>query len=413
MNNAIASSTTVYPFQHFNNTQIVGYQGKAVTVHPGLNNWSVQSGAFKSPANSFSLNNAFGYDDAQKISKAITGSAPIAHAIGRKVVIKAITGGVIGIGLSLLAQEGLEYAAQQWQHTSLPLGAPPTLTFVTTDGLWAYAPGNVFQPNPCASGGSLTGGLSSQPQFPQNPSYIGYSCILFGGNPFLTTTTPITQVQAEEIASNSSITPTDNDYQMMLAAGWALPLTTDPLVTIDLPNINSTDLAYLTSKGYFQPTPTSLAGPNGSPVTDPVTGTTKQPMVQVDPAPNGGVSLTPYDQPLDANGDPVVDTNGNPVSIPSNNTDPCALNPERAGCASLGTPESDTITPTEKTVTGQFNSFNISGQCPSDKTFSVAGMTHTIQMSPICGAAQNYIKPFLLLMASVTAYFIFVGGLRT
>lgn len=51
-------------------------------------------------------------------------------------------------------------------------------------------------------------------------------------------------------------------------------------------------------------------------------------------------------------------------------------------------------------------------QCPSDKTFSVMGKTYTVSYSPICSAASDYIRPFVLVMASMLALSIFTNGVK-
>lgn len=335
----------------------------------------------------------------------------INQPLAKKALLTAVNGGVIGLGVTYLASVGLQYAAGQWgngQQESPPLGFMPLSSCVGElhsiyscyqlqgPGFYPWDP----EPQQCVSWQGYT-------------KYVGGNYYCLDARPPQPTYNPISVAQAQEIAANNPINPTDADYQMMLDAGWAVPIQSNPDVVIDLSNVPQQDIQGLMDAGFFQPTPDSATVKNGQPVTDPLTGQKSQPMIQVEPAPNQGVRLTPYQTPLDANGQPATDAQGNPLPPTQAQYDPCELNPDRAGCANLGTPEDTVIDSVQRTVTGQFNEFSISGQCPADKSFTVAGMTHTIQMAPICGAAENYIKPFLLLMASVTAYFIFVGGLRT
>lgn len=53
------------------------------------------------------------------------------------------------------------------------------------------------------------------------------------------------------------------------------------------------------------------------------------------------------------------------------------------------------------------------GSCPASQSMSFAGHTVQIPMEPICDAASSYLRPFTLLLASVSAYYLFVGGLKT
>jgi hypothetical protein len=203
------------------------------------------------------------------------------------------------------------------------------------------------------------------------------------------------------------------EVQMYTDAGYYLPVQGVHTEIGDLSSLSSDDLSYLTSKGYFQPSPGSLAWPSGSPVTDPVTGQKSQPMVQADPAPNGGVRLTPYKAPLNADGTPATDASGNPLPNQESQPDPCELDPSRVGCASLGDAEDAEIPTTEVELTTNWNEFAFSGSCPADRTFAFGNRSATISMEPICNAAESYIRPFMLLAASVAAYLIFVGGVKT
>lgn len=342
----------------------------------------------------------------EAISKAATLSSPVAQSLAKKQIIGAIAGGVVGLGVTYLASLGLEYLADHWSSPSTQTWPDGT---VNTGNSWS-AGLNAAQFCTSAVGGA------------SKPIMTGTANGYCSGNPNAWFTinsptapqrNPLTTQQAETYAQNSPIQPTDADIKMMLDAGWGVPVSKVPTVKIDLSKLNSQDLLDLQNMGYFQPTPDSLAIKNGQPILDPLTGESKQPMLQIDPAPNAGVRLTPYDTPVDAAGNPKLDAQGYPVPNQKAEVDPCELNPDRAGCIPLGDADQTNPTSTARTITGDFNSFNISGQCPADKTFSVAGMTQTIQMAPVCNAATNYIKPFLLLMASVTAYMIFVGGLRS
>lgn len=346
----------------------------------------------------------------EAISSAVTMRSPINQTLLKKALLGARVVG--GLSLPVLALMGLEYAAGQWYSNQPDPLQPTTLKFI--DGHYFYDPN--LSTGACSSGGGLACVASSfgLPSTACNTFGVPqYQCSIGSSNPWAVQTQPISQTQAEAIVQASPISPTDADIQMMLDAGWGVPIQPNPEVVIDLSNLNSTALAELSSLGYFQPTPKSIALKNGQPVLDPLTGQNKQPMLQIDPAPNAGVRLTPYDAPVDAAGNPQTDVQGNPLPNQKSEADPCELNPERAGCSTLGTPDETVPTPIARTIDANFNAFNISGQCPADKTFTAGGITQTIHMAPICSAATDYIKPFMLLMASITAYFIFVGGLRT
>lgn len=410
-----AASTVVYPFSNaIKKSNIGGVQVDTISNGAGrhVNLYSDPIAGLALEVGGIpGLASALPYA-ASAIGDALILKAPVSQFLAKKALIGAVTGGVVGLGATYLFSLGLEYAFGQWTipnsqtwndgiiQTNQYGEKPSAGEFCST-----YFPGSI--PKLSSPGGGYCANASGN-----IVSYNSYWNYKNGSTP-PPQRTPITNAQAEAIAAASPINPTDNDIQMMLDAGWGVPISNAPLVKIDLANLNSTQLADLAAMGYFQPTPESLAIKNGQPVLDPVTGQNNQPMLQIDPAPNAGVRLTPYNSPVDAAGNPQLDAQGNPLPNTKPEVDPCELNPDRAGCSTLGELKDPPIQPRNLDVTGNFNSFNISGQCPADKTFTVAGMTQTIQMAPICGAATDYIRPFLLLSASIVAYMIFVGGLKS
>ncbi|MBI5330715.1 MAG: hypothetical protein HZB71_08890 [Betaproteobacteria bacterium] len=51
--------------------------------------------------------------------------------------------------------------------------------------------------------------------------------------------------------------------------------------------------------------------------------------------------------------------------------------------------------------------------CPADKSFTVAGQTYSVSYTQICNAATDYVRPLVILLASVMAYMIFVNGMKS
>jgi hypothetical protein len=98
--------------------------------------------------------------------------------------------------------------------------------------------------------------------------------------------------------------------------------------------------------------------------------------------------------------------------------DPCVKNPDLLSCQKLGTVDSSgVLTKTNQSVNLSPISFTSSATCPANipMNFSIMGHAFTPSMSysGLCAAANDYVKPVLLLLALAGSAFIFVGGLKS
>ncbi len=153
--------------------------------------------------------------------------------------------------------------------------------------------------------------------------------------------------------------------------------------------------------------------PDGSPVQLP-DGSTVQPMVRLTPNPDGTVRVDTYEKPLtDTAGVPIPSESATPVPTTTPTPGLCALYPDIIACQTFGTPDPEKPVATDKTL-GQFTPGTLSeaGTCPAPISLNIAGVNALMSWDPVCNVASTYIRPLVLLMASVAAYFIFVGGLR-
>ena len=431
MNNAIASSSTVlYPenWQYLRNNLTL----EPIATKANIGTRSFFSGGTLTTAmESAPLKTLIGASAAEAMGSAITMRAPVVMTSAKAIGIAAARALPGAILVTWLADMGFQYIAGEYQKI-----VPNTDTkYYIKNGVTYWLPSMANQYCQANGGGRSYGYM--------NGNYI--NCQWSAGNtydertygPAINGIPPVIMQPATEADMTAALPAardlTDSEIQAVIDAGWGIPVTSPKVAFSPLNNgtVNYVNMQQMISAAQRQtelnksmPTVVANTLPDGSisynyfpsphAKTNPVTGEQSIEAINIQPASNLGVRISAVEYPVTSAGDMVVPQGQtNPTVTDPVNVDPCDLNPDRAGCASLGTPDETNPISTPKTITGDFNSFNISGQCPADKTFSVAGMTHTIQMSPICGAAQNYIKPFLLLMASVTAYFIFVGGLRT
>jgi hypothetical protein len=92
----------------------------------------------------------------------------------------------------------------------------------------------------------------------------------------------------------------------------------------------------------------------------------------------------------------------------------CDKAPGSTACTELGTLDANEDPEDLNKDLGELNLGTVStaGSCPADKTFTAGNHTVTMPMTGVCQAAQDYVKPFVLLTAAIGAYMIFVGGLK-
>jgi hypothetical protein len=125
-----------------------------------------------------------------------------------------------------------------------------------------------------------------------------------------------------------------------------------------------------------------------------------------------GIAINEVNGSINALGDSVT-ASGDAVkaAIEAKKTD-CERDPNSISCLSSGTPDSTLPESTEREVLFVPGGLSESGTCPAPRTFNVGGHSVSIPFDPICNAASTYMRPLVLLLASVSAYMIFVGGLK-
>lgn len=414
-----ASSTVVYPrFSGLGTTVVSGQTVKAAT-----------SGAvFNTTHNVFSFSGAAGSravlpSMAEAVGTAITLRAPViqsaAKIIGSNALRTLATGSVIGV-LGLWALDrGMQYVAGQWQTTEPDPNTPPGYGWQPSIGYYGYPDARLshsdwqvrdIAKNECWARGTPPG-QTTWDTIVTSPDGTTFYCA--SARNFLqgTVQRPATQQDFDDLAANGRDL-TNSELQGMADNGIPVPVAQPTTVIGDFSNLSSQELADLAAMGFFQPLPGVGAVPVGDPVTDPVTGQKTQPMVQLESAPNAGVRLTPYEMPLDANGNPATDTQGNPLPAQERQADPCELDPSRAGCATLGELNDETPQPdvTNVSITPQTN-WGGSGQCPSTANLSFLGQPIAFEFTPAC-TFFSAMQPVVIAAAWVASILIFIGGVK-
>jgi hypothetical protein len=96
---------------------------------------------------------------------------------------------------------------------------------------------------------------------------------------------------------------------------------------------------------------------------------------------------------------------------PDGPDDPCTNNPNRAGCAELGTPPAPEPIPQQDIpLTYSPVVFASAAGCPAPITYELLG-ARSISYQPLCDAAST-LRPLFLLIASVSAAYIFMDGFK-
>lgn len=153
--------------------------------------------------------------------------------------------------------------------------------------------------------------------------------------------------------------------------------------------------------------PTSRDIPVADPVVDPVTGKRLQDVARITPQPSNPqvADVQMVKQEVDANGNPVVNpSTGTPVA-PTEEKDPCKLNPEASACKPLDeVPDVDLPT---KDITISINPVSgfgpDSGTCPASKTlFTKGGQPAVWSWQMYCDFSTG-IRPFILGFAWIAA----------
>lgn len=93
--------------------------------------------------------------------------------------------------------------------------------------------------------------------------------------------------------------------------------------------------------------------------------------------------------------------------------DECSKNPDRLGCMKAGDPQ-DGKPLGKSDRSAKFDSQDVPlpvNGCPAPRNFSVSGMKFTVDLEPLCKAA-DIARPFVLLLANFSAVFIATLGIK-
>lgn len=156
--------------------------------------------------------------------------------------------------------------------------------------------------------------------------------------------------------------------------------------------------------------------PIGDPVTDPKTGVRTRDTIKVTPQPSTPetVEVTPYKQPVKADGTPETDPTTGEEETPAEETDHCKLNPDTIGCSKWGEPEdADLDTDTKNATINPDSGWGATtAACPADLTHTLkTGQTVGFKWKPLCDGATMF-RPVVIGMAWLTATLIFMGIAR-
>lgn len=96
---------------------------------------------------------------------------------------------------------------------------------------------------------------------------------------------------------------------------------------------------------------------------------------------------------------------------PPETQDPCKNNPDRAGCATLDTPEGE-IPKTTRNITYQAENLGFGGgSCPANVVHSIGGKPQTvIDWAKNCDYLTTYVKPVVLAVAAFAALMLLFAG---
>lgn len=117
------------------------------------------------------------------------------------------------------------------------------------------------------------------------------------------------------------------------------------------------------------------------------------------------------------------DSQGNVISTETSTIEPalegkaddvadgCAENPNRAGCAELGEPEEFELPESERSVTVDADPGWSGGECPAPTSLNLGFGSITYDNELVC-TALGWIKPLLIVSASIAAALIVIGGFK-
>jgi len=389
----------------------------AADLSPMSQNWGVKMGyVWQHPnAGSIAATSRMGAEDAQSIYRAVSGAAKVSQQPAKLLAVNILKMTGYGVLASVALDLGIDFINNTWINSN----KNSTCYEGWNGGFFTLAKPSLVDSNPSCSAGMLAGMSIARADFVTCGLVVGnggYTCNLGWSPTKQITTTPISKADWENLASNISRPLTDAELEEMLRLGFAVPVE-KPVATVviangnDLSHLSAAALADLLNMGYF--TDSQLTVNDGAPHKDPVTGQDVQPKLAVEAAPDGGIRVTSYDQPINTDGTPATNPDGTPKPN-QESKDPCAANPDSVSCSSLGSldPSADPV-PTTHDVSLTSGTLSTAGSCPAPRSLTLAGHAVVMSFQPICDASSTYIRPFVLLASAVVSTFIFVGGLKS
>ena len=99
-------------------------------------------------------------------------------------------------------------------------------------------------------------------------------------------------------------------------------------------------------------------------------------------------------------------------AAPEQKTD-CDKYPDDIGCSKYGDPVDQTL----KTADSGFSAitpvtFSAAAGCPAPLTFTAGGGSYSFSYSSLCSAANDYVRPVVIVLGAALAMFAFVGGFK-
>lgn len=195
-----------------------------------------------------------------------------------------------------------------------------------------------------------------------------------------------------------------------------IPLPVAPPVINPTPGDNPQPQPMLVPTGD----PVPVTPPATQPGQQPAPQEYKQPWIEVKPSPTVADPWRVTTRPVETT-TPSPTAPTEPVTVPANPADPaaptttapekdpglCALFPDILACKKLDAPEPAEIPKRDQDITLQTGPSFSGGSCPPDVVVSVGGQQVTVlSTAQPCDWISAYMKPIILLLASISAAFI-------
>lgn len=181
-------------------------------------------------------------------------------------------------------------------------------------------------------------------------------------------------------------------------------------------SIHPSDITITVSGPSSQPgqkTTTTGTAPNGDPTTTTTTTTHNYTYNNNNVTHNTTTVTTTINNITNETTNETTETTENPE--PKEPDDPCKLNPDALMCkkVELDTPDGE-IPRAERQVSFEEESMFGTGACPADHVLNLSGgRTFTMSYQPTCNALATYVKPVIIALAFLAAYFIVMPGGRS